>query len=125
MEFHRLIRQVGKQDVDILIIPADEPSKENAIVHTELSMFRGIENGCSVLRTTLEGLTMGIDYQGRVLSQMNYYLTQENRTIITELPVEGVQTVYARWGDWFAYMCVILFVALAALGIWNVVGEKR
>ena len=89
MEFHRFIRQVGKKDVDILIVPGDEPSKDNAIVHTEISMFRCIENGCSMLRTTLEGLTMGMDYQGRVLSQMNYYLTQENRTIITELPVKG------------------------------------
>jgi apolipoprotein N-acyltransferase len=121
MEFHRLIRQTGKNGVDIIIVPGDEPSKENAVVHTELSVLRGIENGCSVLRTTLEGLTMGIDYQGRVLSRMNYYLTQENKTIITELPTQGVQTLYARWGDWFAYVCVLLLTLFAALGAWNAV----
>lgn len=121
MEYHRFIRQVGENDVDILIIPGDEPSKDNAIVHTEISMFRGIENGCSMLRTTLEGLTMGMDYQGLVLSQMNYYLTLDNRTVITELPVRGVRTLYAQWGDWFAYLCVILLIFLFALDICNVV----
>jgi apolipoprotein N-acyltransferase len=117
MEFHRFIRQVGEKGVDILIVPGDEPSKDNAIVHTELSMFRCIENGCSMLRTTLEGLTMGMDYQGRVLSQMNYYVTLEDRTLITELPITGVRTLYARWGDWFAYACAILLTALFALAI--------
>jgi apolipoprotein N-acyltransferase len=119
MEFHRFIRQVGEKNVDILIVPGDEPSKDNAIVHTELSMFRCIENGCSMLRTTLEGLTMGMDYQGRVLSQMNYYLTLDNRTIITELPTRGVRTLYSQWGDWFAYVCVILLIFLVAWGVWR------
>lgn len=121
MEFHRFIRQIGEKNVDILIVPGDEPSKDNAIVHTELSMFRCIENGCSMLRTTLEGLTMGMDYQGRVLSQMNYYLTLDNRTLVTELPVRGVQTLYSRWGDWFAYLCVIFLIFCIALGIRNAV----
>ena len=119
MEFHRYIRQVGEKHVDILIVPGDEPSKDNAILHTEISMFRCLENGCSMLRTTLEGLTMGMDYQGRVLSQMNYYLTLDNRTLITEMPTEGVRTLYSRWGDWFAYGCVLLLIALAALSIRN------
>lgn len=121
MEFHRFIRQVGQNEVDILLVPGDEPSKDNAIVHTELSMFRCIENGCSMLRTTLEGLTMGMDYQGRVLAQMNYYLTLDNRTLITELPMRGVQTLYARWGDWFACGCMILLGICVAAAIRQVV----
>lgn len=119
MEFHRFIRQVGEKRVDILIVPGDEPSKDNAIVHTEKSMFRCIENGCSMLRTTLEGLTLGMDYQGRVLSQMNYFVTLDNRILITELPVRGAPTLYARWGDWFAYGCAIILFFMVALGTRN------
>jgi apolipoprotein N-acyltransferase len=119
MESHRFIRQAGEQQVDILIVPGDEPSRENAVVHTEISMFRGIENGISVLRTTLEGLTMGIDYQGRVLSQMNYYLTGENRTILTELPTKGARTIYTALGDWFAWLCGAMLLFLAAWGIFG------
>jgi apolipoprotein N-acyltransferase len=116
MESHRLIRQAGRQLVDILIVPGDEPSRDNAVVHTELSMFRGIENGASVLRTTLEGLTLGVDWQGRELSRLNYYLTPENRTVLTELPTRGVRTVYAVLGDWFAWACCALLGLLAVLG---------
>ncbi len=119
MESHRLIRQAGQQGVDILIVPGDEPSRENAVVHTELSMFRGIENGASVLRTTLEGLTLGIDHQGRVLSQLNYYLTSGDRIVLTELPTRGTRTLYALLGDWFAWLCLALLAALAGWGIFR------
>jgi len=112
MEFHRFIRQAGKKGVDILIVPGDEPARGAANIHTELSMFRAIENGCSMLRTTLEGLTMGTDYQGRVLSQLDFYNTTKNRSIITELPVKGVRTFYTQTGDWFAWFCIILFIFL-------------
>jgi apolipoprotein N-acyltransferase len=125
MEFHRYIAQIGERDVDILIVPGDEPSKDNAILHTELSMFRCLEHGCSMLRTTLEGLTMGMDYQGRVLSQMNYYQTLENRTVITEMPIAGTRTLYTHWGDWFAYGCGILLAILMGAGIWNTLRKPK
>lgn len=120
MEFHRLIRQAGKNGVDILIVPGDEPARGAANMHTEISMFRAIENGCSMLRTTLEGLTMGADYQGRILSQLDFYKTLKNRTIITELPVKGVKTIYSRAGDWFAWLCVILLVFFIVSASFNI-----
>ncbi len=60
---------------------------------------------------------MGIDYQGRVLSRLNYYLTRSNRIIITELPVRGVRTLYSSLGDWFAFLNIGLLVLLAVLGV--------
>lgn len=116
MEFHRFIRQAGKEGVDIMIVPGDEPARGAADMHTEYSMLRAVENGFSMLRTTLEGLTMGADYQGRVLSQMSFYQTLHERTLITEMPVKGVRTFYAMTGDWFAWGCVFLLIILAALG---------
>ena len=124
MEFHRFIRQAGKKGADILIVPGDEPARGAAKMHTEFSMFRAIENGCSMLRTTLEGLTMGADYQGRVLSQMDFYKTLNNRTIITELPVKGVRTIYTLAGDWFAWLCLILLIYLITSGILNAARKK-
>ena len=125
MEFHRFIRQAGKKGVDILIVPGDEPARGASNMHTELSMLRAIENGCSMLRTTLEGLTMGADYQGRVLSQMNFYNTMNNRTIITEMPMKGVRTIYAQTGDWFAYFCIVLLILLTTLGILKTSARKE
>ena len=119
MEFHRFIRQAGKKGVDIFIVPGDEPARGSANMHTELSMLRAIENGCSMLRTTLEGLTMGADYQGRVLTQMDFYNTLNNRIIITEIPVKGVRTIYSQAGDWFAWFCVIMLIFLIISAIFN------
>ena len=119
MEFHRFIRQAGLKGVDILLVPGDEPARGAADMHTEVSMFRAIENGCSMLRTTLEGLTMGADYQGRVLSQLDFYKTLDDRTMITELPVKGVKTFYSRFGDWFAWLCVIMLVSFLGSTCFN------
>jgi apolipoprotein N-acyltransferase len=117
MEFHRFIRQAGKQGVDIFIVPGDEPARGAANFHTELSMLRAVENGFSMVRTTLEGLTMGADYQGRVLSQLNFYQTLSDRSIITEIPVKGVQTIYSRFGDWFAWMCTLMLIILSVIAL--------
>jgi apolipoprotein N-acyltransferase len=114
MEFHRLIRQAGRDKVDILIVPGDEPARGSSVMHTELSMLRAIENGCSMLRTTLEGVTMAADYQGRVLSEMNFYTTLKERTIVTEMPVKGIRTFYSMAGDWFAWSVIILLIYLVA-----------
>ncbi len=125
MESHRLIRQAGMQGADILIVPGDEPSREVAVTHTEYSLVRGIENGASILRTTLEGLTMAIDYQGRVLAQMDYYKTSGDRALITELPTRGTRTLAAAWGDWFAWLSIALLAGLAALAILESARSRR
>lgn len=119
MEFHRYVRQTGKKGVDICIVPGDEPARGAANMHTELSMLRSVENGFSMVRTTLEGLTMGADYQGRVLSQLNFYQTLSNRTVTFEIPVKGIKTIYAWLGDWFAWTCLAMFVILSALALFS------
>ena len=125
MFFPDLIRQAGKQQVDILLVPADEPMPELDPFDTLSAMFRGIENGCSVLRSTLEGLTMGVDYQGNVLSRMSYYTTMENRTTITHVPTRGVRTLYALAGDWFAYTAMLFTVGMIVWAVYQRVGQKR
>jgi len=47
---------------------------------------------------------MGADCQGRILSKLDFYNTLKNRTIITELPVKGVKTIYSQAGDLFAWL---------------------
>ncbi|MBE9507851.1 MAG: hypothetical protein IMY86_07350 [Chloroflexi bacterium] len=125
MFFSDLIRQAGKQQVDILLVPADEPMPELDPFDTQSAMFRGIENGCSVLRSTLEGLTMGVDYQGNVLSRMSFYTTTENRTTITHVPTRGVRTLYALAGDWFAYAAILFTIGMIVWAVCQRVGQKR
>jgi len=60
---------------------------------------------------------------------LDFYKTLKNRTIITELPVKGVKTIYSRAGDWFAWLCVILLAFLISSVSFNIcpkeIGHKH
>ena len=59
-----IVRQVGKQNVDILLSPSKEWSGINPM-HAEMAVFRAIENGVAVVRQTDEGLSIVVDAYGR------------------------------------------------------------
>jgi apolipoprotein N-acyltransferase len=119
MGFPQLIRQAGRNRVDILLVPADQPAKLLTPTQTHLYLFRGIESGASVVLPTLDGLSAAIDYQGRVLAQQNFYTTLQDRTIIYDVPTRGVRTLYALAGDWFAYLVVAATVVLVGWAVWK------
>jgi apolipoprotein N-acyltransferase len=72
-----------------------------------MACMRGIELGCSVIRHTGTGLSAAVDYQGRLLAQMDHFTTPgTERVMVTHVPVHGVPTFYARFGDLFSWICV-------------------
>jgi apolipoprotein N-acyltransferase len=83
-----------------------------------MTHFRAIENGMSMIRANDHGLSSALDYHGRVLAQMNHFVTDE-RVMIADLPTEGLPTVYSRIGDLFAWLSIGDFVALVVLAIVN------
>lgn len=109
MDFPGFIHQAGKQGVDIMLVPAFdwEPIKP---YHTQVGLFRALENGMSVVRQVNSGTSMAVDYQGRLLSYQDYFTTGD-RIMLTDVPIRGVKTGYALIGDGFAY----LNLALASL----------
>jgi apolipoprotein N-acyltransferase len=83
-----------------------------------MACTRGIELGCSVIRHTSSGLSQAVDYQGRTLARMDHFTTPETeRVMITHVPVRGVPTFYARFGDVFSWTCVSSLLALTLLGL--------
>jgi len=105
MDFPTFINQAGKKDVDIMLVPAND-WKEITPYHTNMSKLRAIENGFSMVRCTGQGLSLAVDYNGKVLNQLNYYQTEEN-IMISDVPIKGVKTIYAKMGDWFVWVCLI------------------
>lgn len=106
MDFPHFINQAGKNNVDIMLVPAFD--WESIKFHTQVGLFRAIENGFSIVRQTNEGVSIAVDYRGRILAYQDFFSTSD-RTMISDVPTRGVKTVYAVLGDWFAYT-VILFV---------------
>jgi apolipoprotein N-acyltransferase len=114
MDFPGLIRQAGRQEVDILLAPSNDWRAIDPW-HTHMARLRGVEQGFNLVRHTSGGLSLAADYQGRTLTSMDHY-TATDRTMIAQVPTRGVRTVYARIGDTFAWLCMagLVFSGAAA-----------
>jgi apolipoprotein N-acyltransferase len=111
-DFPEFVRQAAQGSADLLILPAND-WKEVKDVHVQMAAFRAIENGMPLVRAASSGLSSVFDPWGRVLAVTDYFAAGD-RTMIAQLPVGGVRTLYARTGDLFAWLCVAgLAVALA------------
>jgi len=71
-----------------------------------MAVLRAVENGFSLLRPTSDGITAAVDPYGRIMGQVDYFVSS-TFNMITILPVERVNTLYTAVGDWLAWMCLI------------------
>lgn len=83
------------------------------IQHLALAAFRAVEHRRWLVRSTNTGISAFVDATGRIVSQSPL---MEAATLIADIPMMGGETVYARLGDWFAWICVTLSVVLALGG---------
>ncbi len=110
LDFDGLIRQVGRGQADLLLVPASD-WKEIAHLHQPMAEFRAVENGAALFRITRWGGSGAIDPYGRRLAWMDDFSTSDN-VMVAHVPVKaGIRTLYARIGDVFGWACV---AALAA-----------
>jgi apolipoprotein N-acyltransferase len=114
LDFPALIRQAGRGGVDIMLDPSWDWRAIDPL-HTEMAVARAVENGFSLVRQTPEGLSVAVDYQGRVLAAMDHFRT-EDRMMIADVPTRGTRTPYALLGDWLAWLCAAALPALALAG---------
>lgn len=117
-EYPRFVRQAGKADVDIMLIPSQNWEGITPY-HARIANFRAIENGCSMITAAYHGLSTAVDYHGNVLSRMNDFTT-EDRIMIADIPTRGIKTIYSIIGDSFAWLCLLAFLTL----IWVNFGEN-
>jgi apolipoprotein N-acyltransferase len=110
----QLLAQAGKLRADIVLDPSND-WKAIDPWHTQMASFRAIEQGVSIVRQASYGLSAAFDYQGHVLASMDHYLATDH-VMVSQVPTHGVRTLYAMFGDWFAWMCLAM---LAALTTWR------
>ncbi len=79
--------------------------------HLRMARVRAVENRRWVLRVTNSGITAAIDPYGRIYES----IPRDVRGAI-DLPYDfrTDATLYVRFGDWFAWLCVIVSVILLA-----------
>jgi apolipoprotein N-acyltransferase len=76
-----------------------------------MARVRAVENRRWLLRVTNNGFTVSVDPYGRIFSP----LPPDVRAGV-DLPYDfrTDETIYTRFGDWFAWLCVLVSVILLA-----------
>lgn len=119
-DFPATIRQAGRNGTDLLLVPSND-FREIDPMHTQMAVFRAIENGVSLVRQASNGLSIATDPYGRVLAAMDHF-TASDRVMVAQVPTQGVSTIYAVIGDLFGWLAVIGFVGMI---VWAVVQRRR
>ena len=80
--------------------------------HLRMARVRAVENRRWMVRATNSGITVSVDPYGRIFRP----LPRDVRAA-ADLPYDfrTGETIYSRYGDWFAWLCVIVSVILLVL----------
>jgi len=76
-----------------------------------MAVFHAIENGMSLVRQTDRGMSLAADPYGRVLAQTDFFGSTD-RTLVAQVPVRHVATVYTALGRWFGWVCLAGFLVI-------------
>lgn len=77
--------------------------------HFSMAVFRAIENRKPVLRAANTGISGYIDSNGRIVKATPIF---ERRFDVVEMRTDSSTTIYSRYGDIFAYLCIIGMILL-------------
>jgi apolipoprotein N-acyltransferase len=87
-----------------------------ALQHLHMARVRAVENRRWILRVTNSGITAAIDPYGKVYETIPWDVRGA-----VDLPYDfrTDTTLYTRFGDWFAWMCVLVSVILLLPTFWK------
>jgi apolipoprotein N-acyltransferase len=111
-DFPTVIQQTGQKGVGLLLVPSGDWAEIDPI-HSQMAVFRAIENGMSVVRQAYGGLSIATDPYGRVLAQTDFFGSTD-RTMVAQVPTQHVATIYTAFGRWFGWICFVGFLILVA-----------
>lgn len=82
--------------------------------HLHMVRVRAVENRRWIVRSTNSGYTVSVDPYGRIFAPLPPDVRAE-----TDLPYDfrTDKTMYTRFGDWFAWMCVTVSVILLVIAL--------
>jgi apolipoprotein N-acyltransferase len=103
-DFPTQMRQTGRNKTGVLLLPSGDWYAISPY-HTYMAVFRGIENGCSIVRQASGGLSIATDYRGKTAASLDFY-KEGTKMWVADIPVGHVSTMYTVIGDAFAYICI-------------------
>ena len=112
MDFPKLSREYAADGVDLMLVPAWDFNVDRWL-HSRMAVLRAVENGFALARSARNGLLTLSNNRGRILAEA---ATVPDRfvSITGKVNVASEKTLYTRVGDWFAWLCVAMFIILLA-----------
>jgi apolipoprotein N-acyltransferase len=110
-DYPAVIQQAGQNGTALLLVPASDWAEIDPL-HTQMAVFRAVENGHSLVRQAEGNVSVAVDSYGRVLAGTDFF-DATDRTIVAQVPVEDVPTLYASFGRWLGWVCLVGFLLLA------------
>ncbi|MBA2378891.1 MAG: apolipoprotein N-acyltransferase [Blastocatellia bacterium] len=111
--FGELSREYVRQGADVLIEMTNDGYLGPTPVlrqHLASAVFRSLETNRPMMRVTNVGITAYITERGKVVDPAESY--QEDTRVWHVTKSDGSQTIYVRFGDWFAWVCVIVTLGM-------------
>ncbi len=119
MDYPELSRRYAEQQVGLVLVPAwDQGLDVDAAWHGHLSLMRGVESGFTMVRDAKAGLLTASDDRGRILAEEAMHSDGSLVTMLVSVPVRHDATLYAKWGDWFAWADLAGCAALLGAWVW-------
>lgn len=114
--FPHLVRELAALNAPVLVNLTNDGyfGKSNGprSQHVMLARMRAVENRRWLLRVANDGLTASIDPAGRLHEALPEFTRRAGRLRYAEI---HEKTLYSRFGDWFAWTCLLL-----GAGLWLV-----
>lgn len=110
-DFPTVVKQIGKLKADIVFNPASD-WKEIDPLHTQVATFRAIENGCSWVRQTRNGLSIITDPRGKTIAQIDHF-KNSNWVNVGNVPIKHLPTLYPIIGDLFGWLSLVVLIFLS------------
>ncbi|HEX8114491.1 MAG TPA: nitrilase-related carbon-nitrogen hydrolase [Kofleriaceae bacterium] len=102
MDFPPLSRDYGRAGAALLLVPAWDFGADG-FLHARMAVMRGVESGFSVVRAAKQGYLTVSDNKGRILAEAPSDAAPF-ATLVARVPAVHVETLYQRFGDWFAWL---------------------
>ncbi|HEY3483382.1 MAG TPA: nitrilase-related carbon-nitrogen hydrolase [Streptomyces sp.] len=106
--------EYGDAGTGLVLIPASDEDVDGW-EHSRTALIRGVENGFSVAWSAARGTSMLADAQGHVLADAHTGGSPFT-VVVGDVPLGPGHTPYARFGDWFAWLCGLVAVAGVVTG---------
>jgi apolipoprotein N-acyltransferase len=88
--------------------------------HLSMAVFRSVENRVPMARCANTGISGFIDSRGRILQATSLF---EDATMLASIHLGKGESLYTRYGDWFAWSCLVL--TLLGFGYSIIGGSKN